>query len=126
MVQLGMVGGAADKRLPAAFFRTERGREPVREWLQSLDAEDKRRIGEDIKTVEFDWPVGMPLCKPLGEGLFEIRTSLASDRIARILFCPHGGRMVLLHGFIKKSQATPKRELHLAHERKSQMEGDSA
>lgn len=121
-----MVEHAGDKRLPVAFYQTNRGRQPVREWLKSLNDEDKRRIGEDIKTVEFEWPVGMPLCKPLGEGLFEIRTNLTSDRIARILFCPHGDRMVLLHGFIKKSRATPKRELDLARERKAQLEGDSA
>lgn len=54
------------KRLPARFYRSDSGREPVREWLQSLDAVDRRIIGEDIKDVEFAWPIGMPLVRSLG------------------------------------------------------------
>jgi phage-related protein len=86
-----------------------------------LSSDDRRRIGEDIKTVEFGWPVGMPVCKPLSNGLWEVRTNL-KDRIARILFCVHDGRMVLLHGFIKKSQRTPKADISTALERKRRME----
>lgn len=113
-----------DKRLPAAFFRTEGGREPVREWLRSdaLSPEDRRRIGEDIRTVEFGWPVGMPTCRPLGHGLWEVRTGL-KDRIARVLFSIAGGRMVLLHGFIKKTQRTPEADFALALTRKRMLEG---
>ena len=75
------------KRLPARFYRSDTGREPVREWLMSLDAIDRRRIGEDIKDVEFSWPIGMPLVRSLGRSIWEVRSSLAHGRIARVLFC---------------------------------------
>lgn len=75
------------KRVPVIFFRTEAGGEPVRNWLKSLPLSgDRKRIGENIKTVEFGWPVGMPICKPLGDGIYEVRTGLAQNRIARVLF----------------------------------------
>jgi phage-related protein len=102
------------KRLPAAFFALPSGREPVREWLRALSADDRKVIGEDIKDVEFAWPIGMPLCRALGHGLWEVRSTLPQNRIARILFCVLEGRMVLLHGFIKKSQKTPAADLDLA------------
>jgi len=88
----------------------------VREWLKSLpSSDDRKRIGEDIKTVEFGWPVGMPVCKPLGNGIYEVRTRLTQNRIARVLFyIDKKGRMVLLHGFIKKTQKTPDEDLNLA------------
>ena len=110
------------KRLPAAFYRTEAGAESVRDWLKSLDQDDRKRIGEDIKTVEYGWPVGMPTCKPMGKGVFEVRTDLPRKRIARVLFCITSGRMVLLHGFIKKAQRTPKPDLDLALKRKRKLE----
>jgi len=106
------------KRLPARFYRSDIGREPVREWLKGLEAEDRRVIGEDIKDVEFSWPIGMPLVRPLGRELWEVRSSLRGGRIARVLFCVEQGWMVLLHGFIKKSQKTPQREIELALKRK--------
>ncbi len=114
------------KRLPAAFYRSPAGREPVREWLRSdtLSDEDRRRVGEDIKTVEFGWPVGMPVCRPLRAGLWEVRTTLRG-RIARILFCIAEGRMVLLHGFIKKSQKTPDADIALAQERQAIVENQA-
>jgi len=103
------------KRAPAIFYRTEAGGEPVRDWLKGLSQDDRKRIGEDIKTVEFGWPVGMPVCKPMGEGICEVRTSLTQNRIARALFyIDKKGRMVLLHGFIKKTQKTPSEDLDLA------------
>ena len=103
------------KRVPAMFYRTEAGGEPVRDWLKELSPEDRKRIGEDIKTVEFGWPIGMPVCRPLGEGIYEVRTSLAQNRIARVLFyIDKKGRMVLLHGFIKKTQKAPDEDLKLA------------
>lgn len=105
------------KRVPATFYRSESGAEPVRDWLRSLGKQDRFRIGTDIKTVEFGWPVGMPTCRPLGHGLYEVRTSLG-NRIARVLFCIGDGRMILLHGFIKKSRKTPKADLDLARIRK--------
>jgi phage-related protein len=108
------------KRVPAIFFRTEGGGEPVRDWLKALPSpEDRKRIGEDIKTVEFGWPIGMPVCRPLGGGIYEVRTSLTQNRIARVLFyIDKKGRMVLLHGYIKKTQKTPDEDLHLARNNK--------
>ena len=106
------------KRLPARFFRSDSGREPVREWLKSLDVEDRRIIGEDIKDVEFSWPIGMPLVRPLGREIWEVRSSLPHGRIARILFCVEQGCMVLLHGFMKKTQKTSKQDFDLAIRRK--------
>ena len=87
----------------------------MRDWLKELSSEDRKRMGEDIKTVEFGWPIGMPVCRPLGEGIYEVRTSLAQNRIARVLFyIDKKSRMVLLHGFIKKTQKTPDEDLKLA------------
>jgi len=108
------------KRVPAIFYRTEAGGEPVRKWLKELPPEDRKRIGEDIKTVEFGWPMGMPICKPLRDGVHEVRSSLARNRIARVLFyIDKKRRMVLLHGFIKKTQRTPVEDLNLATRNKS-------
>lgn len=104
------------KRLPARFYASVSGAEPVRDWLRKLGKPDSELIGEDIRIVEFGWPIGMPTCRPMGDGLFEVRTHLRS-RIARVLFCVHDGRMVLLHGFIKKTQETPKADLDLARDR---------
>ncbi len=109
------------KRLPARFYRTDSGREPVREWLKNLDLADRKVIGEDIKDAEFSWPIGMPLVRSLGGGLWEVRSSLPHGRIARILFCVAGQQMVLRHGFIKKTQKTPKPDIDLALKR---MKGD--
>jgi phage-related protein len=104
------------KRITATFFATEGGAEPVRDWLKSLSREEQKRIGDDIRTVEFGWPIGMPVCRALGKGLYEVRTNL-KNRIARVFFTIDGDEMVLLHGFIKKSQATPDAELTLARAR---------
>lgn len=111
------------KRLHAVFFRLESGTEPVRDWLKSLGKDACARIGGDIKTVEYGWPVGMPVCRPLGDGLFEVRTHLPEGRIARVLFCVEEGRMFLLHGFIKKTQTTPHQDRQLALTRKKQLNG---
>ncbi len=102
--------------LSVAFFRTASGNEPVREWLKSLPREERRIIGEDIKTVQFGWPLGMPLVRKLDQGLWEVRSRLR-DRIARVIFTTGEGRMILLHGFIKKSQKTPQEDLELARTR---------
>jgi len=110
------------KRVPARFWKSRSGAEPVRDWLQSLSREDQRTIGTDIAMVEFGWPVGMPTCRPMGGGLLEVRSDLEDKRTARVLFCFAGGQMVLLHGFIKKSEKTPKEELELARKRKREME----
>ena len=92
---------------------------PVREWLLRLSPEDRKAIGDDIRTAEFGWPIGMPLCRSIKghKGLWEIRSSLSGGRIARVFFCAHDNSMVLLHGFIKKTQKTPDRELDVAEKR---------
>jgi len=106
------------KRLPARFYRSDSGREPVREWLKGLDAEDRKAIGQDIKDVEFSWPIGMPLVRSLGRELWKVRSSLLGGRIARVIFCIERERMVLLHGYIKKTQKTPQHDIDLALGRK--------
>ncbi len=106
------------KRLPARFYRSDAGREPVREWLKSLTIEDRKVIGEDIKDVEFSWPIGLPLVRSLGKELWEVRSSLPHGRIARVIFCIAEKHVVLLHGFIKKTQKTPQSEIDLALRRK--------
>jgi phage-related protein len=107
------------KRLPVEFYRSEKGIEPVRDWLKSLDTLDKTKIGQAVKMLEYGWPVGMPTCRPLRNGLYEVRTTLPSNREARIFFCIHNERMVLLHGIIKKTQKTPQRDLIIARNRQS-------
>jgi len=105
------------KKIRAAFYRTLSGAEPVREWLRDLSPDDRKLIGSDIATVEYGWPIGMPTCRSLGQGLFEVRTDLPNGRTARVLFCITEGQLVLLHGFIKKTQATPPADLNLARSR---------
>lgn len=107
--------------LCVVFFRTGTGNEPVREWLKGLAKEDKKTIGEDIKLVQFGWPLGMPLVRKLRgvQDLWEVRSNLSDRRIARILFSVEGSDMVLLHGFFKKSRRTPKSALKLAQDRKN-------
>jgi len=105
-----------DKYLPVMFYCTGAGNEPVREWLKSLDAKDRKAIGEDIKTVQYGWPMGMPLVRKMSAGLWEIRSHLAG-RIVRVLFTEYKAMLVLLHGFIKKTQETPLSELELARRR---------
>lgn len=107
--------------LSVAFFRTASGNEPVREWLKSLPREERRVIGEDLKTVQFGWPLGMPLVRKLDKGLWEVRSCLP-DCIARVIFTTGEGRMILLHGFIKKSQKTPQEYLELARTRLRQLQ----
>ncbi|MGB8536211.1 MAG: type II toxin-antitoxin system RelE/ParE family toxin [Acidobacteriaceae bacterium] len=109
------------KIIPVVFYRTKAGNEPVREWLKEMTAADKKVIGSDLQTVESGWPVGMPVCRPMGNGLFEVRSNI-KDGIARVLFCIHEGKMVLLHGIVKKSQKTPARDLELAIKRKRETE----
>ncbi len=109
-------------RLRVAFFQTEAGREPVRQWLKALPRAERKAIGEEIKTVQFGWPLGMPLVRKMEADLWEVRVRL-KDRIARIFFTLEQDIMVLLHGFIKKGQKTPKKELDLARKRLAQMKG---
>ena len=108
------------KKITVHFYKNLNGKEPVREWLLALDQENCKIIGIDIKTVEFGWPIGMPVCKPLGRGMYEVRSNL-KDNIARIIFCIEEDMMILLHGFIKKSQKTPDKEIELALKRKKEV-----
>ena len=112
---------APGKRLAARFYATASGRKPVREWLLSLQEPERRTIGKDVLKVELGWPIGMPYCRPLGDGLWEVRSDLANG-IARILFTIVGDEMVLLHGFMKKTQKTPPQDLDLALKRKREIE----
>jgi len=114
------------KRVPVIFFGTAAGGEPVRDWLKiRCSSEDPKRIGEDIKTVKFGWPAGKPVSRPLGDGIYKERTSLTQKRIARVLFyIDKKSRMVLLHGFIKKTQRTLNEDLELARRNKARHPGE--
>jgi len=112
----------SEKRVPLVFFRTDAGSEPVLDWLRELPRLDRRVVGAGLKDLEFGWPIGMPLCRALGGGLFELRVSLRSRRIARVMVCVHEGELVALHAFIKKTQKTPSGDMTLARRRKQQLE----
>jgi phage-related protein len=105
------------KKLPAFFYESALGNRPVREWVLGLSLEDRKLVGRDIQKVEFGWPLGMPYCRSLGNGLWEVRSGLTDGKIARVIFCVARDRMVLLHGFVKKTQKTPAQDLRLARRR---------
>jgi phage-related protein len=105
------------------FYKTEAGNKPVREWPKNLPRDDRRAIDEDIKTVQYGWPLGMPLIRKLGRGLWEVRSNI-SIGIARVFFTVKDSFMILLHGFVKKSQNTPQNELDTARRRASNLEKD--
>src|SRR5215471_1191259 len=110
------------QKIELVFYRTDSGNEPVRDWLLSLEEQNRREVGLDLMRVQFGWPVGMPLVRPLGEGMFEVRTNLPNKSIARVLFCFHDGELFALHGFIKKTRQTPPEDLKLARKRKVEVE----
>ncbi len=120
-IKAGQVARGPHK-IPVVFYRTRAGSEGVRDWLRELDEKDRSAIGQDLMRVQYRWPVGMPLCRPLGDGLWEVRSDLPSNRIARVLFGLSGDRIVVLHGFIKKTQKTPDTDLILARRRKREFE----
>jgi phage-related protein len=109
------------KKITARFYMSATGAKPVREWLLALSKDDRRIIGKDIQKVEFGWPIGMPYCRSLGRGLWEVRSNLPIGRIARVIFVLVGREMVLLHGFEKKSQKTLPRDIELAFNRKREI-----
>jgi phage-related protein len=109
--------------LDVVFYNTEAGNEPVREWLKSLPREDRKAIGEDIKTAQYGWPLGMPLIRKMERGLWEVRSNISTG-IARVIFTVKGAMMILLHGFVKKSQKTPPNELDTARRRLNNLERD--
>ena len=102
--------------LDVRFYATKAGAEPLRDWLRSLPVEARKIVGDDVKTVQIGWPVGMPLVRNLEPGLWEVRVNLPAG-IARVLFTTDGPIMVLVHGFIEKTQQTPKQDLELARKR---------
>jgi phage-related protein len=109
--------------LGVVFFRTAAGNEPVRQWLKDLKREDRKAVGQDIKTAQYGWPLGMPLIRKLEPGLWEVRTHI-SQGVARVLFTVGDGLMVLLHGFVKKSQKTPQADLRTARQRLADLSGE--
>jgi phage-related protein len=119
----GTLAAGSLKRAAAAFYRTEAGNEPVRDWLKKMLSEDRRLIGEDIRTVEYGWQIGMPVCRAMGGGLHEVRTNLSENRIARVFFyIDKKQRMILLHGILKKTKTTPEADLELARNNKKRHE----
>ena len=113
--------GYQPRKIPLIFFRTKTGREPVREWLQRLPVVERQAVGRDLLRAQWRWPVGMPLCRPLGKGLWEVRTDLPTDRTARVLLCVYREHLVALHGFIKKTRTTPQEDLVLARQRQKEL-----
>lgn len=103
--------------VPVRFYQTGGGKEPVLDWLRNLDKDDRRAIGLDLMRVQFGWPIGMPLVRSLKDGLWEVRSALPSQRIARLILCFHQQTLVVLHGFIKKTQKMPANDLALAKRR---------
>lgn len=116
-----MGSDAAPRKIPLIFFRLDSGNEPVREWLRALGEADRREIGRDLLRAQWRWPIGMPLCRPLAKGLWEVRTNLPSNRTARVLICLHREHLVALHGFLKKSRSTPAGDLALARKRQKEL-----
>ena len=102
--------------LKVNFYQSPSGAQPVRDWLKELPAHERQAIGEDIKAVQFRWPLGMPLVRKLTGKVWEVRTQLPT-RIARVLFTVKKDNMVLLHAFIKKTQATSPPDIALAQSR---------
>jgi phage-related protein len=105
-----------------AFFRTTSGNEPVREWLKTLSPGERHVIGTDLRTVQLGFPLGMPLCRALGNGLHEVRSTLPTKKEARVIFFQAGTDLIAVHGFVKKTQATPPAALQLARKRKDEFE----
>lgn len=110
------------RKIPAAFYRSASGAEPVREWLRGLSAEDRKIIGRDIARVEYGWPIGMPTCRALGDGIYEVRSNLPGGRTARVLFCVEDRYLVLLHAFFKTTQKTPSAEMAIARSRQKDVQ----
>jgi phage-related protein len=117
-----MAPGRAPRKIDLVFFRNNTGGEPVRDWLKGLDDAERLAIGTDLLRAQWRWPVGMPLCRPIGRGLWEVRTDLSSNRTARVLICFYHDCLVALHGFIKKTRATPEDDLTLARKRQKELE----
>jgi phage-related protein len=109
-------------KIPLIFYSARAANEPAREWLKALPPDERQAIGRDLLRAQWRWPVGMPLCRPLSDGLWEIRTDLPSGRTARVLICVYRKHLVALHGFIKKTRSTPEGDLKLARKRMKELE----
>jgi phage-related protein len=109
------------RKVPLIFFRSANGAEPVREWLKGLPPAERHAVGKDLLRAQWRWPVGMPLCRPMGGGLWEIRTDLPTGRTARVMLCLYREHLVALHGFIKKTRATSDEDLALARKRRKEL-----
>lgn len=107
--------------LNVVFYKSDSGNEPVREWLKDMPKADRQTIGEDIKTTQYGWPLGMPLIRKIERGLWEVRSNISAG-IARVFFTVIDKTMILLHGFVKKSQKTPQNELDTARRRLNNIE----
>jgi phage-related protein len=111
----------AASKIELVFHLTPAGNQPTLNWLKNLPREDRNAIGQDLMRLQWRWPIGMPLCRNLGDGLWEVRSTLPSNRIARVIFCAHAGELVVLNGFLKKSRRTPPDELDLARKRMKEL-----
>ncbi len=117
-----MADESKPQKIPLIFYCTTAGSEPVREWLKGLDEAERQAIGKDLLRAQWRWPVGMPLCRPMGNGLWEIRTDLPTKRTARVLVSLYREHLVALHGFIKKTRVTPDLDLSTARKRQKELE----
>src|ERR1017187_2924247 len=117
----GMTEHPSPQKIPLIFFRSGNATEPVREWLKELPEAERHAVGKDLLRAQWRWPVGMPLCRPMGSGLWEIRTDLPTKRTARVILCQYHEHLVALHGFIKKTRATPDEDLALARKRQKEL-----
>lgn len=116
-----MVKGPQPRKIPLIFYRSRTGSEPVREWIRELPEAERQAIGKDLLRAQWRWPAGMPLCRPLGGGLWEVRTDLPTKRTARVLLCLYRDHLVALHGFIKKTRTTPDDDLAMARKRQKEL-----
>jgi phage-related protein len=117
-----MTEDSPPRKIPLIFYRLRSGSEPVREWLKALPEVERHAIGKDLLRAQWRWPVGMPLCRPMGGGLWEVRTDLPTRRTARVLLCLQDEHLVALHGFIKKTRTTPDEDLALARKRQKELQ----
>jgi phage-related protein len=108
--------------LSVTFYKSAVGNDPVVEWFRDLSKADRKRVGLDLLRVQENWPIGMPVCKSFGKGLWEVRSTLPINRISRVIFFLQGSEICVVHGFIKKTQTTPKQDLELAFKRTKDMQ----
>jgi len=102
-----------EKGFKAVFFETENGNQPARDFIKGLSKDDKRIVGADIRVIQNSFPIGLPLVRKIKHGLWEIR-SVVKDGISRIFFTFINEEIILLHGFVKKTQKTPSKEIDIA------------